>query len=388
MSIYYQPKSLTMFYKTDIQNYVIFNIDEKYEVNGIETDEETQITKRDETFFKKITGKGVPQSKEERLKIPKFIRIKSTIVDETYKQDGTLISYDPLKDTPNLYTEMAKIEYFDTPSLLKFIQNFGLPMGDDLFSTENYKVAHFKLNLFEFYFYLYHLKQTINVYEAIITNDRFKLNRYAKKFEEYVSNEFKSAGLNYLETLKNTNKTDNRPDLTFKKEELKRIQQAPDIVKEYFGYSNSKKDQKTALRNQPVIDQVNHYLVELLNDLRKGDSSFRIIKNKRMPGTTFYNLTEVAYYQVSRHIAINGDFKRCEYDKCGAIFEVTHESRRFCPPLPGNKISTCQNSYNQRMKRKRRKVLQLIEKGLSIPEIASNVHLSEKDITDYIKTKA
>lgn len=42
--------------------------------------------------------------------------------------------------------------------------------------------------------------------------------------------------------------------------------------------------------------------------------------------------------------------------ECGKEFIKTHGHQKFCPPKPGRKISTCQNTYNQRKKRERKKV--------------------------------
>lgn len=47
------------------------------------------------------------------------------------------------------------------------------------------------------------------------------------------------------------------------------------------------------------------------------------------------------------------EYKTCEH--CGKEFKVTHEKQRFCPTKPGRKRSTCENTYNQRIRRQRQK---------------------------------
>lgn len=67
----------------------------------------------------------------------------------------------------------------------------------------------------------------------------------------------------------------------------------------------------------------------------------------------FRNLFEVAYYQLTNAILNKAKFRKCM--ECGAIFEVTHESQKFCPPKLGNKRSTCENTFKVRKRRQSQK---------------------------------
>jgi hypothetical protein len=123
-------------------------------------------------------------------------------------------------------------------------------------------------------------------------------------------------------------------------------------------------------------------LVIIFFELLNRNSTYAIIDCQTQPGMTFKDLFEVAYFQLSRAVIGNIKMSRCEH--CGALFEVTHESRRFCPPLPKNKISSCQNAYNQRVKRKRKKAKELKAKGLFIEEIAKKLKISISEVQSYL----
>jgi hypothetical protein len=62
---------------------------------------------------------------------------------------------------------------------------------------------------------------------------------------------------------------------------------------------------------------------------------------------------EVAAYQLKQAIFKNERLHECQ--NCGAIFEPKHANQIFCSPLPRRKRSTCENTYNQRQKRLRKK---------------------------------
>lgn len=47
------------------------------------------------------------------------------------------------------------------------------------------------------------------------------------------------------------------------------------------------------------------------------------------------------------------DIENGTCENCGDIFVKTHGHQKFCPPHPGRKRSTCENTFNQRLKRQR-----------------------------------
>ncbi|MBY0124490.1 hypothetical protein [Bacillus sp. S/N-304-OC-R1] len=390
MNMFLKPKCLTQFLK--YPQYEIYCLDEEYESKGVLTHEKTTFEEGDDEIYEKITGESMLVEDDDLVYykegIPKFVRINENNIEKMLKSEE-IYSYDPLEESPNLYTEIAKIEYFDIPSLTKFIENFGLPFGLDLFPTDIYSVFHYELDLFGFYNTLYEYKKTLNVFEALQTNNKTKINEYAEEFKKYVESEMNKGisgsvdtlmdfkiikKLEHEEGLKNYSDFSKRYYEIFR-EEAFQIKQIPNVVKRWY-----------EIEDAPPEFKARHYLVELMNNWDKGNSTYAIIDGQIHPGTTFNDLIEVAYYQLSCAVIGNIELRRCE--NCNSLFEVIHESRRFCPPLPGVKISTCQNTYNQRIKRKRKKDRAIAEElysdGYTLKQIADKLNRNIDEISGWL----
>lgn len=95
------------------------------------------------------------------------------------------------------------------------------------------------------------------------------------------------------------------------------------------------------------------YLNLKLKEISSGKASTRFIDGKIVPAISFNNLLDAAGFQLKKAIFKDEKLKRCI--NCGALFEPAHASQKFCSPLPGRKRSTCENTYNQRQKRLRKK---------------------------------
>ena len=74
------------------------------------------------------------------------------------------------------------------------------------------------------------------------------------------------------------------------------------------------------------------------------------IDGKDRTAFTFSALVEVAYWHLANAVD-GGVVKRCENEKCGAVFIQTDGRQRFCPPRYGQKESAC--AIHQRVKRYR-----------------------------------
>jgi hypothetical protein len=393
MNVFFKPKCLTRFFKFD--EYEIYCAGEEYESKGLITMKHTSPDKTDEEIYKRLTGEslllddGFLSYKEN---VPMYVRISEENIEKILKNEEYLIrnTYDPLEEAPNLYTEIAKIKFFDIPSLRRFIENFGLPWGTDLFATDIYFVMHYEMDLFPFYKLLHIYKKTLDIFEAINSHNQEKIQKYAEEFKEYVERETKEylysvsskiidLGIdNFFEEMKKQNleieEITEKLDI-FLENKIEGIKTNPAIFKKWRNISNE--SPRTIAK---------HYLVELLNNSNKGSSTFAIINNDEIhPATTFDNLFEVAYYQLSRAVIGNVEMRHC--DNCGALFEVTHDSRRFCPPLPGHKISTCQNTYNQRVKRKRKKARELAAKGYTETQIAEKLKMRTEEIREWLHSR-
>jgi hypothetical protein len=383
MNVFLKPKCLTRFFKFD--EYEIYCAGEKHEG----TIEYASSVEEEEEIYHRLTGESLFQNDDFLYKenIPAYVRISEENIEKILKSEEHYEAYDPLEETPNLYTEMAKIKFFDIPSLKRFIENFGLPYGLDLFATDKYSVLHYEVDLFEFYDMLDDYKKALDIFVSLKSNNQKKIKKYAEEFKEYIKEESYEFISDSLKTIMDSkihklsmeeHEFDNYSDYVefyfqILENEASEIKKMPGIAEKWRNIENSSPEKLA-----------NHYLVELLNDLSKGNSTFTIINDKIHPATTFRSLFEVACYQLSRAVIGNVDMKPCE--NCGALFEVTHESRRFCPPLPGHKISTCQNTYNQRMKRKRKKARELAAKGYTETQIAEKLKTGTQEIKEWLHT--
>lgn len=383
MNVFFKPKCLTRFFKFD--EYEIYCAGEKHEG----TIEYASSVEEEEEIYHRLTGESMFQNDDFLYKenIPAYVLISEENIEKILKSEEHYEAYDPLEETPNLYTEMAKIKFFDIPSLKRFIENFGLPYGLDLFATDKYSVLHYELDLFMFYNMLNDYKKTLDIFEAIQSNDQKKIKKYAEEFKKYVKeklHEFISDSVNTILDFKlrklsvEEHEFDEHLDYVkfysqIVENEASEIKKLPSIVEKWFDIEKSSPE-----------TLAKHYLVELLNTSNKGKSTFTIIDDEIHPATTFDSLFDVAYYQLSRAVIGNVEMRNCE--NCGALFEVTHDSRRFCPPLPGHKISTCQNTYNQRMKRKRKKARELAAKGYTETQIAEKLKTGTEEIKEWLHT--
>jgi len=231
-------------------------------------------------------------------------------------------SYDPLVEGESIYTELAKLKPFEIPSKFqKFIKAFGLPMGfSSEYNTLRPQYSEKKLIAF-------HAMDVLEFYKEL-TYFRF---------------------LFYL-----------WQDLQEKEDSLL-------ICKASFLFDQMYDKQKISdfaslfkMDASTPHQKAKHFLTSALDKQSKGVSTFEVINDKIKPAIRFDDLFQVAYFQLSQSIINDVPLVRCK--NCGALFETSHRSRKFCPPFPGRKRSTCENTYNQRMKRLRQKQKQKGEK--------------------------
>jgi hypothetical protein len=70
--------------------------------------------------------------------------------------------------------------------------------------------------------------------------------------------------------------------------------------------------------------------------------------DKSYPTLIFASLLDFAWWQLRQALLGDVTYKRCNNERCGNVFAVTHGKQKFCPPYPKSKISACQNSYKRR----------------------------------------
>jgi hypothetical protein len=107
------------------------------------------------------------------------------------------------------------------------------------------------------------------------------------------------------------------------------------------------------VKNEDLKSIASAYLDIQLSKIKSGETAQRFIDGSIVPAMRFNNLLEVEGYQLKQAVFKNQKLEECL--NCGALFESRHAHQKFCSPLLGRKRSTCENTYNQRQKRMRKK---------------------------------
>lgn len=241
-----------------------------------------------------------------------------------------------------LFTEMAKIGLLDQKSLIRFVNNFGLPSGidvlkreglnelDDLDGIKAYNTLLFfgaapvtligmelteYKNIFNSFIAVKtkdaKLAKKINARKRFI-NDARKINELERDREELIE-PLRNKYQNTLRDIEYSNNIDEEEELKSCRKELAVIL-----------------NKKVAF-NSKIIDTLDGHFIE----------------------TKIYNnLFEIAYNQIKDSLINESEIKECDY--CGHYFEPEHGKQRFCSPLPFRKRSSCENSYNQDRYKKRK----------------------------------
>jgi len=337
MNTSFRFECVTNFFKSD-----------GIEFSVVRDPEEPRV--KDMQIYKEITG---DMDKHKFYSLPKYVQINEDYLKQILNGQSEMSQYNPLDEAPNLYTELAKIKYFDIDSLSKFVKNYSIPLGEKLFSKDDYKVLTYKMDLFKFYQELYDFKKALNIYTALQSNDEIKIAQYSEEYIHYIEKEakpiFKEAFLKQIELSHN--------------EIMQRAKESgldkTDVFLDYLqnnvdiDISSGIIDKWHKIKDESPEIKTKNYLTDLINNWERGKTIYAVVANQIRPGVSFKNLFEVAYYQLCQAITGNTELRECK--NCGNLFEVDDDRRNFCPPLPGRKISSCQNTFNQRMKRKRKK---------------------------------
>lgn len=221
----------------------------------------------------------------------------SVVPSEINKKEITIINN--AYDLEGMYTELAKIEPFNNKQLINFCEIFGIPDG----------------------------------FEPAIGGDQlsFKDGNIRKQFSFLLS----------LYT-----------DLTLYRFVFNAWIAVKENNKELIRYMEDK--YKKFMKNQYHKDLLSIITFFLDQNVYSNEVRFKLKNNQISRFRNYDNLLSIAYEQLIIAMIDDTPFKRC--DNCGHPFELTHEGRRFCPPLPGRKRSRCENTYNQRLKRQKQKL--------------------------------
>jgi hypothetical protein len=303
---------------------------------------------------------------------PRRIFVPKDEIIKYINGDKAFFTYNPLSDTPEIYLELSKIVIFDERSLMKFIKKYGLPYnleqpkpGSGLFESELFRKNDKEkfllgMDVLRFYEKLIKLKNVFKIWHAIQENDLKQLNEYREEFRFYAEY-YETYSAAYIDELSIDDFAEvvfNDAGFLYKGGEIRHVldefkkdknkifhlkDKASEIQETWKQVKNSSKPKTIA----------SAYLQLKLKDIDSGITATRFMNGKIIPAISFSNLMEVGGYQLKQAIFKNKKLEQCL--NCGALFEKSHGLRKFCPPVMGNKRSTCENTYNQRLKRLRKK---------------------------------
>ncbi|ANP83888.1 hypothetical protein BAQ53_24495 [Bacillus sp. B25(2016b)] len=209
--------------------------------------------------------------------------------------------YNPFNEGNSLFTELPKLKIWDLKELKRFIKVYGLPTGSGI-----YKITA-----------LYDSKNIL--FRSVQLRDLFiELTIYRYIFSLFLA--VKTKDINQLQFFKSKY----HPTINIQNNEELILLEKKTLI--FF------------LNKQNRISQ--KLIIETVNE-----------KPEIIPIVQFTNLFDVAYFQMTKSLLQDTVLRKCEH--CGHYFEAAHESRRFCPPLPFRKRSSCETAYNRNKVKKK-----------------------------------
>lgn len=288
-------------------------------------------------------------------------------------EEKEFFAYDPLNDTPELYLELNKIEIFNETSLLKFIKNYGIPYHEQipkgetgvfptvLFQRNETKKFIIAMDTLMFYEKLYQFQNTLKMWNSIKEDDVEEMTKlkedfqtYAEFYEKHQTKFTKELSLEqFAEMIFAELGFTYRGEI---EEVFEEIKHDPDKILKLSEKASELKITWEQVKGTDLKNIAFAYLNLKLKEIKSGKTSTRFIDGKIVPAISFNNLLEVAGYQLKQAIFKDEQLEKCL--NCGSLFEPKHARQKFCSPHPKRERSTCENTYNQRLKRQRRKAKQ------------------------------
>lgn len=255
--------------------------------------------------------------------------------------------YNPLEEAKELYTELNKVNFKDPETLTKFVATYGLPLGEKIEAGNKENKVFYKMDVFDFIKKLVRFTEIMQIWEAIQKND-------IEILEKVKNTLYLLAGKGLIEM------SEEYKDYVFKNkvEFTESFSSAIPYSDENFKTWNSVKDsslQDIALAYIKLLfkkQSLGKMDTELV-DVPRNKNGKIVMKKTLVDAISFNDLFEVAFYQLRQLISTEQEIRYCEH--CEFPFEVTHEKQRFCPSILGKKRSNCENTYNQRIRRQRKK---------------------------------
>jgi hypothetical protein len=212
-------------------------------------------------------------------------------------------SYNPLTEAADLYTHFAGINPNKNSSLLKFVCNYGIPASmiyERTYDVNDQAMYQSIMNLLAFSsdlkIQLKAFKETYSLWDSIKSHDLPYLKKVISKYPE-----------------------------------------------DFF------------VNHASTLDKAQSVLADYIQGSLRWGHTLAVVEGKIRPILFFDHLYRIMDFQLYQAVVYDVPVKHCEFESCNKIFEDKN-GRKFCPPFPGNKRSTCENTANQRLKRMKKKL--------------------------------
>jgi hypothetical protein len=239
-----------------------------------------------------------------------------------FKAKGDIkYTYNPLSEEHDILTPIANLDVNNLDELLQFVRNFGL-FGEESKRLNLREMQYITKFPHQFSFKkenIFHIFSDILALRETFFYANKSINKDVNKNDEIWA--IKKLALLNKHVEENTN--------------------LPEYIK-----VEPKEDETSALMEVTAL---------LLRQNASYIESTQVINGDYAPAIIFPSLIDVAYYQLSKALLEQKEFRRCLRHDCNKLFIAQHGHQKFCAPLPGKKRSKCENTYNQRLKRQRQK---------------------------------
>jgi DNA-binding NarL/FixJ family response regulator len=140
---------------------------------------------------------------------------------------------------------------------------------------------------------------------------------------------------------------------------------------------------------QDILSTLKENVAQLIRRNSSFLESTQVYNGKFVYTVSFTSLISVAYFQLRKALLEEKEFRQCLREDCKKLFILQHGHQKFCPPLPGNKKSTCENTHNQRSKRIKQqnkgKLIELRAKGMTFQAISDELQVPNSTLKSWAK---
>ena len=273
-----------------------------------------------------------------------------------HRFDRTKISkvYNPFEEK-YIFEKAIRIDTNSPKSILEFCNEYGLFRDGEVKGYQNNVKAPVVFDRPEQVIYFnksFQLSTFVNIIDEI--KETVRLVKIIQERNADQLTELKNRILNLLRSLRDDD--GKIPERTT--EIIKKIENEP----------------KLTFAKRQLLTRLNYHQEYVYPCTRLGENGDLI------PGHTSRSLLSVIYFQISEMVTKSQPLEKCL--KCGSIFTPRKSGSVFCPPEDPTKRSSCENSYNQMVRRAREAIL---SEQKTIEQICKTTGRSFEEVRGWIE---